>query len=201
MLLQMPKESCALRNAELHMKQQTKHEKKQNTKTTNNTATRVAKSRVKQPALSQHLAIPAHVRDKPDKPSKHQRRQSAIQFSSECTAAPPTVHDRVRREDCVVNAPRGWSAWGSIRWIRYRAGKSSRLETALAWSSPVPKWFPLTHGKCCFLDYTPGWKSSLAGKKPWEILGWKETCVSAEGAWSWNINISEVNVNLLKSRP
>jgi len=71
-------------------------------------------------------------------------------------------------------------------WKKFLPGKSSWHETALAWSSPVPKRFPLTHGKCCFLDYTPGWKSSLVGKKPWleMILGWNKTCVSVEGAWS-----------------
>jgi len=65
-------------------------------------------------------------------------------------------------------------------WKKFRPGISSWLETALAWSSPVPKWFPLAHGKCYLLDYTPGWKSWLAGKKPWleMILGWNKACVN-----------------------
>ena len=34
--------------------------------------------------------------------------------------------------------------------------------------------------KCYLLDYTPGWKSRLPGKKPWleMILGWNNACVN-----------------------
>ena len=76
-------------------------------------------------------------------------------------------------------------------WKKLLPGISSWLETALAWSSPVPKWFPLAPGKCCFLDYTPGWKSRLAGKKPWleMILGWNKACVNPKNELGHNTSI------------
>jgi len=55
----------------------------------------------------------------------------------------------------------------------------------------LQKWFPLAHGKCCFLDYTPGWKSRLAGKKPWLeiILGWNKACVNPKKELGHKISI------------